>query len=517
MPRFLRAWLVVGGLAAFLIVAPAERGRAQALGQQLGLFVVQLAIEAARAFADITYEDIFVDPKLGLVTIAGLAVATPAGPLVADRVTVSGQSLARMLARTQRTTIGVSGLQIPLAAADLPDGMRALLVPSGGDTVLADLTIDLAYDLPSSRVTVTATSLLPALGRLELEARLRGLHYALDTDAPEGEVEAVRLRIEDGGVVGRYVAATALESGLDEAQIRAMLTQQAFEGVLGAAEGMAGLATEQASALADEVARAVGRLLEGGQRVTIALAPATPLSFEQIQPALEALDRDTLGLRLEVGGVTAVDRPALAAFDPSDPGQAARLARAYLDGTGVPQNYGRALELAQPLAGLGDPEATIVVATILADGLIGDADPERAYMLASLAAARGAAGAIGLAARLEAGLDAAALARAQADSLDAWRAQGPPDSMAALEVAAARGDIAAMRDLARAFANGDRAPRNLAEAYVWASLAAAAGDGIAAGVRDRIADAARAGVLPPAVIVEAQGRADVLWRELPRR
>lgn len=517
MPRRLRSWLVVGGLAACLIAAPAERGRGQALGQQLGLLVVQLVIEAARAFADITYQDIFVDPKLGLVTIAGLAVTTPAGPLVADRVTVSGQSLAQMLARTQRTTIGVSGLQVPLAAADLPEDMRALLVPSGGDTVLADLTIDLAYDLPSSRVTVTATSVVAALGRLELEARLRGLHYAIDQDAPKGEIEAVRLRIEDGGVVERYVAATALESGIDEAQVRAMLTQQAFEGVLGAAEGMAGLPTDEASALADEVARAVGQLLEGGRGVTLALAPAAPLPLELIQPALESLDRDRLGLRLEVKEAAALDTTALAAVDPSDPAQAARLARAYLDGTGVPQNYGRALELALPLVGQGDPDASIVVATILADGLIGEADPERAYMLASLAAARGAVGAIGLAARLEASLDAPAVARAQADGLQAWRAQGPPDAMAALQAAATQGDVAAMRDLARAFANGDRAPRNLAEAYVWASLAAAAGDGIAAGVRDRIADAARAGVLPPGMIVEAQARADALWRELPRR
>ncbi|RMF35115.1 MAG: hypothetical protein D6754_13820 [Alphaproteobacteria bacterium] len=94
----------------------------------------------------------------------------------------------------------------------------------------------------------------------------------------------------------------------------------------------------------------------------------------------------------------------------------------------------------------------------------------------------GAPGAVGLATKLEAQLPAAGVRETQEVILSGFPRD--PGLKKAQEAILANPDIGAMRKLAIDTRLGRGVPRNYQLAYLWASLAAAAGDRSAANLRD---------------------------------
>jgi TPR repeat protein len=186
-------------------------------------------------------------------------------------------------------------------------------------------------------------------------------------------------------------------------------------------------------------------------------------------------------------------------------------ARRYLEGDGVPQNFARALDLISPSSSKGAPEARYLLALIHADGLGTAKDVARAHLEASLAAAQGHGEATDLLDRLEAGMTAEDLARAQDAAAAAWETLSGATAATGRRTAAMGGDLDAMSSLAGSYFHGTGSPRHYARAYLWASLAAAAGNRMARGIRDRVLGAMEAGVVTPDGILAAQARAAELW------
>ena len=478
------------------------------LEDKVAYWFIQTAIELARFVADIRYDDIVVDPRLQTVSLLNLRVDTGQFAFAVDQFTVNTGSFS-LLAAEANSTLGLRGLVMPLDQLDLPAEIAPYLSPRGDDVLLGDLELQVGYHMPSSRVQLLATTLLADLGRVDLEVEMSGLRPNLEEEGEQlGYFERAALRIRDAGGVEHTLEQLAAAQNVPVAQLRQSLIHAAGEQVLSFVDSPA----EAASILT-----AVTRFLEGEEGLDVLLAPPEPLPLGAIPALFGAGAVDILGLDVLSGEPTHAipPLPPVEATSPSEVVVAA--ATAYAEGVGVPQNFARALELAARAAEAGDPRGMLLQARLLADGDGGTDERREAYRMAALAAAAGEAEGAALATRLETTMPAELVAAVQTEAIEAWRAAGPGKAFLATEQAARGGETTAMRDLAQAFLTGDGAPRSYAEGYLWASVAAARGDGLAASMRDRVVGAVRQGVVPRQVLQDAQSRAARLWDELAQR
>jgi hypothetical protein len=347
------------------------------------------------------------------------------------------------------------------------------------------------------------------IGRVELAAAVSGIHLDLETEELQGWLESVSLHVRDTGGVTNTLEQLAAQQGMEPEQMRQLLLEQIGQ----VATGFLG-----DPARAGEIVTAMTSFLAGGRVLQAALEPPEPVPFAAVPELAQQGAADVLGLVVAAAEPRDTALPPLPEVDPTSPPEVlAAAATAYANGIGVPQNFARALELAERAAQAGDPQGMVLQARLLTDYAT---DPERrgeAYRLASLAAAAGEPDGAVLASKLESGMSAAAVAAAQASALASWRERDPDPRIAELETTARLGDTAAMRDLAQAFLTASGAPKSYAEAYVWASLAAAYGDPVAAALRERIVGAVRLGAVPSEILTDSQGRAAELWEELRQR
>lgn len=495
-------------LGVALAAAPAQ---AQAPAPiDLGPALVRLAIEAARTVAEIRYDAIVVDRHLASISVLGLVVETAAGPVRLRELALTGDGLASWLPDSYRGRVAAYGVEIPDAAIGLPEEARALL--GLGGPLAADLELESAYDLPSGVMALALGAELPGSGRLELAARLRGLHIDPVSGEPAGRLEELTLAFTDGGLTERVVTGFAAQAGAAPEEVRAQLPLQLQEALAALLVGIDPAQGQRPSpalvALVDELGRAATAFMAEPGTLEVALRPAEPIGLDELRAAVEGGAIERLGV-----SIAALGRAAAVAPLPAGDGPAAlaATARRYLDGVGVPQSFARAAELARAAAAAGDSLGALIEAELLASGHAGAADPASAYAAAARAAVLGNPGAAGLLARLEGRMSPEEIAAAQQAAIEAWEAAGAAPSFAERRAAALAGEIGAMRALARAFATGNGVPRSYRDAYLWASLAAAAGDRPSAGLRDRLVDAAP---LSPAALADAQAEAARLWQEM---
>ncbi len=172
---------------------------------------------------------------------------------------------------------------------------------------------------------------------------------------------------------------------------------------------------------------------------------------------------------------------ALAGGDALDPELRLRVGRALVTGIGAPRSIDAGWALLAPLADQWNASAALLAGQASQDA----GDPQTAYAMALRAMASGGEpGAIALADELEPALPLIAVLAAQAETTGAW--PGAADAQAAADQLIAAGDVAGMRRRAYDAATGRDRPRDYADAYFWASLAAAAGDRGAASLRQRL-------------------------------
>ena len=486
----------------------AEGGMTIRLGDQVAQWFVQTAILLARSVADIRYTDIVIDPRLQVVNVLGLSIDTDQFSLTAAELSLSTSSfdLFTLMPETP-FTVALRGVTVPIGQTALPPALEPFLSPRGDGLLVGDVELQLSSDLASSRLVVLATTLVADIGRVDLETEVSGIRFDLETEEPRGWLERAAVRLRDGGGVAHVLGLLADQQGVEPAQMRQFILE---------AIGQQATAFFADPARAGEVVTALATFLEGGHSLNVLVRPDEPLPFAALPALVQGGAAAELGLAVLADDAGGLGIPSLPELDPTSPPEVlAAAAAAYAEGVGVPQNFGRALELSDRAARAGDPQAMVLQARLLTDLA---ADPDRraeAYRLASLAAAAGELDGAALVARLESAMPAEQVAEAQADAVRLWREAGPGPDLLDTEAAARTGNVGAMRDLAQAFLAGTGAPKSYEEAYVWASLAAARGDMLAAAMRERVVGAARRGVISTRVLEDAQARAAELWEELP--
>ena len=146
----------------------------------------------------------------------------------------------------------------------------------------------------------------------------------------------------------------------------------------------------------------------------------------------------------------------------AEPGNEARIARAYEEGEFGWDNAGQAIAWYQRAAQDGDARAMRALAEAYEDGEGVSQDTERAADWLRRAAAAG---------------DAAAMRSLAGDLADSGSSEDLAQAIALWRASAQRGDVRAMRDLAGALSASLASESDLAESVRWYEQAAAAGDG----------------------------------------
>jgi hypothetical protein len=517
-----RTLLAAGAIAtaATSPVSAQETGLDQAL-RALQRIATQYAVLLTRMFVDLTYDGIAVEPGTNDLILTGLRLYPELEwdqdrrcQIAVERAVFADSNSFDIL----HTTVELSGLHLPPACFQ-PE-LAAAMAGFGYEGLTADsMAIDLAYHLPSSAADMVVQASVEQAAEVSLTAHFDYLWFRFPvtgavsgavsdavsgaepgaesgaTDPEMAPAEAVpvarlgsaELVIENAGLWQRLEPMLAAQMGGDLSMLPQMVQMTAAEFFT---DGGTRTPSPEEAAFVENLASEVGRFLADRDRIVVTAAP---------RDGSVLLTQETMG---SPGALIAALHPvvsaaprayremiapadletALAGGDGLDPELRLRVGRALVTGIGAPRAIDAGWALLAPLADQWNPSAALLAGEASRDA----GDPQTAYSMALRAMSGGEPGAIALADELEPTLPLVAVLAAQAEAAGAW--PGAADAQATAAEVIGKGDVGAMRRRAYAAATGHDRPRDYAEAYFCASLAAAAGDRGAASLRKRLDD-----------------------------
>ncbi len=457
--------------------------------------LTQYALLTARTMVDLTYDHLAVDPHSGDVVITGLKLYPVLdwdqdGTCVVEIGRIAGSANIGFEAISARREI----TGVTVAPSCFMPEQAGMMAAFGYDGLTVDnMSIDLSYDFASSAAELTVHAAVKDAAVVTLTAAfdyvwIRGV--IPEPDNPGGDPYPVALLSEAEIVIENRGIYQALEPMLS-AQIGDL--QAVPQMVTGAlmdmlSEGGTRSPSAAETDFVNNVAGELGRFIAERNRIVLSAAPEGGVwlnesLFENPGTAIAALNPVVSAAPLVSRSLIAPD--ALMAAISGQAGaldEAARLriGGALLTGLGAPRSVAHGRALLQPLAEHWHAAAAL----LLAEALIEDGEPEHAYRMALRAAAGGESGGMTAADRLEQRLGVDFVLGAQFEAAQSW--PGAAARQAADQALIEAADIGAMRERAHGAALGKGSPRSYAEAYYWASLAAAAGDRSSAALRERL-------------------------------
>ena len=469
------------------IISPAASPGSDSVFSAAGIVggVMRGVISYARMVADIRYGALEVDGLRGGVTLRDLQISGVGEhelcQITLGRLHVSGISF--WAEENSQVHVDLSDLDIATNCFGPNAAMIAMI--TGDDRIPVDrLSINVAQSSGSGAMTADIEAISPGIARLEgsvdfdyvslfspdlIEKLAEAQSYddyppmTFDQDGnmipPENEPNSEPEFGLRGTLRAGHVSVENL--GLWE-RVKPLLppdatNPQSLQALVSAPPG---------SKLNDaqrELATVLGGFMAQPGLVTAEIRPPAPVSFDTTG---WTTPEDALAIFPLAFSNALPTPPVTLIADPAADADPRALGLALAKGWGVPQDTRRAIELLEPLA--EDPEVALTLAALLAD-----TDPGAAYAFALRAANIGAPGGPAALDRIEARLSTGALLAAQRP------ADGELPAMAF-------DSVAALRDTALAYEQGDSAARSYALAWRLASSAAAAGDGAARALMTRL-------------------------------
>lgn len=375
-------------------------------------------------------------------------------------------------------TVAVRSLR--LEAGCLPTEANPVLAMMGlTEVVVPEVTVDLTYDMPSAAATMRVATAVEGVGAVQAAVDMAYVTFwAGDGAEPTLNVDlsVATLTAEDLGGWSR-VRPFLPAPFTDPDTAGAAATQLLGRMFAGMTDGTP--LPKPAKAFIAEAAQGWGEFVAAPGRLVMetGFAPTEPQSLtpedfdgdpidliERLRPVVDrmpAAERDALPADLVA---RALDTPAELTSD-----ERRRVGLALLRGTGAPRAVGAGTALLQESALDGDGDVALAMARALRR-----TDPEAAYAAALTAGGTGVAGLRRVLDDIEADLPFATRLRLQAG---AAADPSPGDLRATPRELATR---------AEAHFGGVSAPRSLRHAMLYATFAAARGDGGAARLMDRI-------------------------------
>ncbi len=436
--------------------------------------VIDFGVLMLRSQVDVTYEGISVSRAGSEISIVGLKFFPfyewdPEGfcEIGIARLDLSNSG------RPGQSEMHIEAVGTEVASACLPPEPREALSMTGYPGIDVErLYVDLSFDVGSSALDVDGHLALKDAAVIDVAATFdyfwfRDTGYG-DPD-PAMQLSSAVVSIEDRGLLERIRPIVPPEAFSFDAAPQ--IVTRGLQEALG--EGGFRQLTPAETAFTEQAGAAVGEFLGGAGTLTVTSRPRTPVwlgpdtfrgpgdVITMLEPKIEA--------GTTAGSASMVPASVLAAaLDGGALGdaEAKQAGLALLTGVGAPLAPALGRSLLEPLAG-SDPEAALALAGALADD-----DPVAAYRFALAAAAGGADGGLAALDGIEQDLTA--------DQILSLQTTDRGSFISGVQ------SVAELRDGALAALMGVSRPRSYEDAYVMASLAAAAGDLSSAALRDRI-------------------------------
>ena len=491
--RLVNAAVLAGGvglIAGSASAAGAELYPGQNVFNLLQRISGHYSILLTRSLVDLTYDSITVEPGSGSLVITGLTVYPEFewDENFECEITMDRAVLGSIYGfETVSTNIELSGVTVPPACVD--PGAAGMLTGFGyGDGVVAEsMSIEIAYDLPSSAADITVQAAVEDAADISLAASFNYLWVRFPTDGgdepiPVAVLGDAELTVENGGLWERVEPMVAAQMG-DVNAIPSM-AQLMLGQMLGEPGGQP---APEIQAFADNVSAELARFIENKDRLVLRVAPEGGLfldenTFSGPAEAIKLLQPVLSGIPASYRALVQPDElaAALAGGNGMSDEAKLRVGEALLTGIGAPRSPAHAETLLGALADAWNGDA----AHLVADARVAAGDEVGAYAMTMRALAGSAAGAIGAADTLETQIEVVEILSAQETARDAW--PGASDFDAAITAMVAQGDISGLRRMALNAAVGKGMPRDYATAYYLASLASAGGDRGAANLIRRL-------------------------------
>lgn len=459
------AFMIVGPMVmSYMMSSVAPFAMLTAAGdfdrETLARGMAQFMVVSLRTAVDIRYDDMLLDDRTGDFSVRGIEITLPeAAGLPGCTVTVDALTL---VALDRPNVLAMSsesdGITIdPACAAGQGPMIMSLLGPDALN--LTHYSATTSYHLGSSSLNYTMLVETAAAGAISMNATIEGLHMEFNGSGdpePSGEITQVELTLQDTDALRELLPILGLDADPVAMAAGTMSNALSQDGI-----------SETEQALIDSANTELSRLVKDGGAVTLRSSPGIAVTFQQLQEVqapeqLVELLRPVFSSAL-VGADNLIPssllKSAMTAPGDMSAEDQLRVATALATGEGVPRSLAMAVAMLKPLAEAGNADAALRYASLLHEQ--GD-DNKAAYRQALAAGAGGATGARNVLDRIESDLSLAEIIEMQGS------VSGPLETPAA--------DVAALRNAARQFAQGQGEPRNYGQAMLLATLAGAAGD-----------------------------------------
>ncbi len=493
-----------------------------------GKNLLKLLLVSSRLTSDVQFSAINSDPKFGMVTVNDLVIQTQYGPLSIDELVFSENREIETDEMNLKGTLEITGLKFPIQRETTPFELVSMAEMVGVSKLQGDAMLSFEYDIGQSNLLLSGLLYWKDGGEITVDSRLSHIHHGVDLGdigsiiagkAPtqskfKANIDFLKIRYTEKGFLEKLVTYLASVQEKRPSKVRRNLPKLIEKMML--SNIPASIENEQEVFLKKSV-NEVKKFLKYKGILTISMRPEEPILVEELSELLQEMDFESLNLSIyhdRKGYDEAIYNTSI--FDETikgDPEEAHDLALRFLKGEGIPQNFVKALALIEHGRSSGDPEVHFLLATIYANGIVPPRDLKKAYGSALLAGAMGYGRATKLLSRIESELDAKTIFLLQRNVLTTWTASEDAKFLIDKTKLGMSGDVTAMRQLAVAYRRGYNVPRNYFDAYIWSSLAVAAGDRMSVTIRESLLSAAiKHNLLTGAQIIAAQEKASTLWQ-----
>jgi len=490
------------------------------------LVITQLVL--TRISTNTKFGIVTVDERLGTTSINDVYWETPVGPMTANGITISNLTGLELGSSHIGGQLNFHELRYQMNAHKIPKTVFAAFNKLNLLELIGDLTVEFKYDIGQSKLDLSAFIAVRDIGNLSVDSSLTDVHFSADPvrlasgRSSRAEFKA-KLKsfsgiFKDNGITKdliNYVAAERGETPEEQSRLLVNNLGKFLEDIL-VQGGSSPEQTASTDKFISEGKKSFEGFLSKPGYFQVTANPKEPVYIDEIEERLLLLgDLDYFDLRVTnsrnpVSAASVISEADIKPLTSSLEGSR-ELGRRYLEGNGVPQNFKRAMEVLGKYKGMDDPAITYLIAKIHHQGLGVKRNSEDAYHIALVSAGLGNVQAAKLLTDIEQSLTAEFISSAQDNALGTWQRSTHGVDLKKHRSLAFKGDIEAMRTLARNYFNGIKLPRHYIRAYAWASVGAAAGDRLSRSLRDSLLNARAKVALEPAQLDEAQSLAANLW------
>jgi len=515
-------------------VAQSKNDSSTSIGQKLLIGqMLLLRLGTNTKFGQIDFED-----QLGNISINDLYFETPIGPIRANELTISNLEGFDKEALRFGGQLSFHGISYDISQGGLPNEFISAARSADFKKFYGDLTVEFEYEIGQSELSFSIFISTQKAGDIIIEANVTDLYLKDSNDIfkdvirsgiieivpPEirlnAKLEHLFISFEDHGFVNKVINYIASSEDMKTAQVQRKLASEFGRNI----ESI--LKSDQISPdrikfieqFIRDVSVVFRKFILSPNYLEVSIAPDEAINFEELGSIITAGDIDLLNIQTSRFRGEGDGRKILAKADvelllKSQEGRI-ELGRRYLMGDGVPQNFPKALKVLNNARSSDDPNLLYLLALVNQRGLGVDKNVTNGYGFALLSAALGDGRAARILNSIESQIPQKNLSTEQAKTFKRWEKSKNISFYNQRKSAAISGDIGAMRQLSRSFLKGVNVPRNYVKAYVWASVAAAAGDGMSRSIRDSLLAFEQSSKLSIEDLRSAQSLSENLWSSI---